>query len=202
MLSHASRRTLKKSLRPAFTLAETMIVVVIAGLMISLAIPRIDTTRYKADAVAQIIRTTLQNASRTAVTRQHDMIVSFDTVGERIRLHWDANNDGLVTAGPPAERVTYRGLDNGILFTDPTVNGVSGAAIHSPITGSAVVMVSGMPTITFHRDGSVSSDAEIYVSIAARGPKMYRALVLTQATGRVDWYRLNTSNNKWVIAGL
>jgi Tfp pilus assembly protein FimT len=194
---------LKKSLRPAFTLAETMIVVVIAGLMISLAIPRIDTTRYKADAVAQIIRTTLQNASRTAVTRQHDMIVSFDTVGERIRQHWDANNDGVVnTAGPNPERVTYRGLDNGILFTDPSVNGVSGSAIHSPITGSAVVVVNGMPTITFHRDGSVSSDAEIYVSIAARGPKMYRALVLTQATGRIDWYRLNTSSNKWVIAGL
>ena len=66
----------------------------------------------------------------------------------------------------------------------------------------AVVVVNGMPTITFHRDGSVSSDAEIYVSIAARGPKMYRALVLTQATGRIDWYRLNTSSNKWVIAGL
>ena len=131
------------------------------------------------------------------------MIVSFDTVGERIRQHWDANNDGLVTTtGPNPERVTYRGLDNGILFTDPSVNGVSGAAIHSPITGSAVVVVNGMPTITFHRDGSVSSDAEIYVSIAARGPKMYRALVLTQATGRIDWYRLNTSSNKWVIAGL
>lgn len=192
-------RTKHRTLRPAFTLAEMMVVVVISGMMIALAIPRIDTTRYKADAVAQIIRTTLQNASRTAVTRQHDMIVSFDTVGERIRQHWDSNNDGQVTLG---ERITYRGLDNGILFTDPAVNGVSGSAIHSPITGSAVVMVSGMPTITFHRDGSVSSDAEIYVSIAARGPKMYRALVLTQATGRVDWYRLNTSSNKWIIAGL
>jgi prepilin-type N-terminal cleavage/methylation domain-containing protein len=196
-------RTSNRNVRPGFTLAELMIVVVISGMMIALAIPRIDTTKYKADAIAQIIRTTLQNASRTAVTRQHDMIVSFDTVGERVRLHWDANNDGLVTTtGSTTERVTYRGLDNGILFTDPSVNGVSGTAIHSPITGSAVVTVGGMPTITFHRDGSVSSDAEIYVSIAARGPKWYRALVLTQATGRVDWYRLNTSTNKWVIAGL
>lgn len=202
MRARSIRRTSSRTVPSAFTLAELMIVVAISGMMIALAIPRIDTTKYKADAVAQIIRTTLQNASRTAVTRQHDMIVSFDTVGERIRLHWDANNDGLVTAGPPAERVTYRGLDNGILFTDPSVNGVSGTAIHSPITGSAVVSVAGMPTITFHRDGSVSSDAEIYVSIAARGPKWYRALVLTQATGRVDWYRLNTSTNKWVIAGL
>ncbi|MEP6494023.1 MAG: prepilin-type N-terminal cleavage/methylation domain-containing protein [bacterium] len=192
-------RTKHRTLRPAFTLAEMMVVVVISGMMIALAIPRIDTTRYKADAVGQIVRTTLQNASRTAVTRQHDMIVSFDTVGERIRTIYDANNNGSATAG---ERVTYRGLDNGILFTDPSVNGVSGTSIHSPISGSSIVVVSGMPTLTFHRDGSVSSDAEIYVSIAARGPKMYRAIVLTQATGRVDWYRLNTSTNKWVIAGL
>jgi len=199
MRARSIRRTHNRTVRSAFTLAELMIVVAISGMMIALAIPRIDTTKYKADAIAQIIRTTLQNASRTAVTRQHDMIVSFDTVGERIRQHWDANNDGLVTTG---ERVIYRGLDNGILFTDPAVNGVSGTAIHSPITGSAVAVVGGMPTITFHRDGSVSSDAEIYVSIAARGPKWYRALVLTQATGRVDWYRLNTSTNKWVIAGL
>lgn len=202
MRARSIRRTPNRNGRSAFTLAELMIVVAISGIMIALAIPRIDTTKYKADAIAQIIRTTLQNASRTAVTRQHDMIVSFDTVSERIRTHWDANNDGLVSAGPPAERVTYRGLDNGILFTDPSVNGVSGTAIHSPITGSAVVTVGGMPTITFHRDGSVSSDAEIYVSIAARGPKWYRALVLTQATGRVDWYRLNASTNKWVLAGL
>jgi hypothetical protein len=59
-----------------------------------------------------------------------------------------------------------------------------------------------MPTVTFHRDGSVSSDAEIYVSIAARGKPIYRAIVLTQATGRADWYRLNTTTNKWMIAGL
>jgi hypothetical protein len=77
-----------------------MIVVAISGMMIALAIPRIDTTKYKADAVAQIIRTTLQNASRTAVTRQHDMIVSFDTVGERVRQHWDSNNDGVVRVSP------------------------------------------------------------------------------------------------------
>ncbi len=100
------------------------------------------------------------------------------------------------------ERVTYRGLDVGILFADPTVNGVSGGAIHAPVSGASVTLLGGYPTVTFHRDGSVSSDAEIYVSIAARGPKLYRAIVLTQATGRVDWYRLNTKTNTWVIAGL
>jgi hypothetical protein len=112
---------------------------------------------------------------------------------------FDANNNGVIDVG---ERVSYRGLDTGILFADPTVNGVSGSAITSPISGASIGIVNGLPSLIFHRDGSVSSDAEVYVSIAARGPKMYRALVLTQATGRVDWYRLNTTNSKWVIAGL
>lgn len=191
--------TCKRTLQPGFTLAETIVVLVIAAMMITLAIPRVDVTRYKADAIAQIVRTQLQNASRNAITRQHDVIVSFDTLGQQMVTTFDANNNGTIDSG---ERVSYRGLDTGILFADPSVNGISGAAINASISGASIAMVSGMPSLTFHRDGSVSSDAEIYVSIAARGPKMYRGLSLTQATGRVDWYRLNTSTNKWVLAGL
>src|SRR5437868_4696142 len=55
--------------RRGFTLAETMIVLVIAGMMIALAIPRVDTTKYRADAIATIVRTTLQMAQRQAITR-------------------------------------------------------------------------------------------------------------------------------------
>ena len=106
-----------------------MVVVVISGLMLTLAIPRIDTTKIKADAIATIVRTTLQYAQRQAITRQHDMVVSFDTTGERIRTFWDADNSGSITG---TEHVTWRGLDVGILFTDPAVNGVSGTAIHAP----------------------------------------------------------------------
>jgi hypothetical protein len=46
----------------------------------------------------------------------------------------------------------------------------------------------------------VSSDAEICVSVAAHGPPWYRAITLTQATGRIEWYRLNTTTNKWILA--
>jgi len=175
-----------------------MIVVVIAGLMVTLALPRIDTTKFRADAIAQIVRTTLQYAQRQAITQQHDMVVSFDTSGERIRTFWDINNNGQLGTG---ERTTWRGLDVGVLFTDPSVNGVSGTAISKPVNGSAISTLGGWPTITFHRDGSVSSDAEIYVSVAAHGPPWYRAITLTQATGRIEWYRLNTTTNKWIMAG-
>ncbi len=183
--------------RSAFTLIETMVVVVIAGIMVVLALPRIDTTKYRADAIAQIVRTTLQYAQRQAITRQHDMVVSFDTSGERIRTFWDANNNGQLGGG---ERTTWRGLDVGVLFTDPSVAGVSGVAIQKPVSGSNITTLGGWPTVVFHRDGSVSTDAEIYVSVAAHGPPWYRAITLTQATGRTEWYRLNTSTNKWILA--
>jgi prepilin-type N-terminal cleavage/methylation domain-containing protein len=199
MRTATARHNCKKTLQPAFTLMEMMVVLVMAGIMIALAIPRIDSTRYKADAIAQIVRTTLQSASRTAITNQHDMIVSFDTLGQKIRTVWDMNNDGLISTG---ERVTWRGLDTGILFADPSVNGISGGVVHSPVNGIGVTYLAGLPTVTFHRDGSVSTDAEIYVSIAARGPPTYRAILLTQATGRVDWYRLNTTTGKWILSGL
>lgn len=196
---HPSARHVPRPRRPrsAFTLAETMVVVVIAGLMVSLAIPRIDTTKFRADAIAQIVRTTLQYAQRQAITRQHDMVVSFDTSGERIRTFWDSNNNGQLGAG---ERTTWRGLDVGVLFTDPSVAGVSGVAISKPVNGSNITTLGGWPTVTFHRDGSVSTDAEIYVSVAAHGPPWYRAITLTQSTGRTDWYRLNTQTNKWILA--
>lgn len=185
-------------MRRGFTLAETMVVLVIATLMVTIAIPRVDTSRYRADAIAHIVRTTLQNASRSSITRQHDMIVAFDTLRDRIRITWDANNDGV--AGP-TERVAYRGLDTGVLFADPTITGLNGSQITAAVVGSAIKVRDSLPSLTFHRDGSVSSDAEIYVSIAARGPKFYRAITLNQATGRVEWYRRNTSNNTWVLAG-
>src|SRR4051812_10930476 len=112
MPAHVNRSRPKT--RRGFTLAELMVVVVITGMMITLAIPRVDTTKWRADAIATIVRTTLQYAQRQAITRQHDMVVSFDTTGDRIRTFWDANNSGTLNS---SERVTWRGLDVGVLFT-------------------------------------------------------------------------------------
>jgi prepilin-type N-terminal cleavage/methylation domain-containing protein len=192
-------RTVSRIRKPrfGFTLAELMVVVVISGLMITLAVPRIDPTKWRADAIATIVRTSLQYAQRQAITRQHDMVVSFDTTGERIRTFWDQNNSGVIES---QERVTWRGLDVGILFTDPSVSGVGGAVITNPVSGSQITSLNGFPTVTFHRDGSVSTDAEIYIKVAAHGPPWYRAIALTQATGRVDWFRLNAQTGKWIQA--
>jgi prepilin-type N-terminal cleavage/methylation domain-containing protein len=188
---------MRRTLRPGFTIVELILVVVIAGVFLRIALPKVDMTRIKADAVAGIVRTTLQYAERQAVTRQHDVVVSFDTTGQRIKTLWDANDNGKADS---SEHVFWRGLDQGVLFTDVSTPGVSGDVIHQPVSGPAVVTVNGLPTITFHRDGSVSSDAEIYIKVAAHGPPWYRAVTVTQATGRISWYRLNAQANVWLQA--
>jgi Tfp pilus assembly protein FimT len=183
--------------RTGFTIVELILVVVIAGVFLRLALPKIDTTQIKADAVAGIVRTTLQYAERQAITRQHDVLVSFDTTGQRIRTLWDANDNAVADSN---EHVFWRGLDQGVLFTDVSTLGVSGDVIHQPVSGATIATIGGLPTITFHRDGSTSTDAEIYIKVAAHGPPWYRAVTVTQATGRISWYRLNAQVSKWIQA--
>ncbi|MEO7456348.1 MAG: hypothetical protein ABIY52_08800, partial [Gemmatimonadaceae bacterium] len=48
----------------------------------------------------------------------------------------------------------------------------------------------GMPSVTFHRDGSTSTDAEIYVQSSYKGRTDYRAITVTRATGRTELFRL------------
>jgi hypothetical protein len=44
--------------------------------------------------------------------------------------------------------------------------------------------------VIFHRNGSSSSDAEIYVASSYRNRVDYRAITLTRATGRSEVFRL------------
>jgi hypothetical protein len=51
------------------------------------------------------------------------------------------------------------------------------------------VTVSALPGLIFRRDGSASSDMELYVTMRPTVPTEYRALVVSPATGRVDIYK-------------
>src|SRR5262245_11275020 len=79
-----------------FTVLELMVVVTIVSVLMAIALPRVDFGRYKADGRVQIVRKALQQAQRSSLVRQHDVIVSFDTAGSRMRVALDANNDGAI----------------------------------------------------------------------------------------------------------
>jgi len=177
--------------RRGVTLLEILVVLVLTGLMFKLAWPKIDVTRYKADAVVTGVRSSMQQAQRASLVAQHDIIVSFDLTGGRVRIAWDADNDHLIGQ---TERVIWNPLLSGNRFAIPAT-GVKGSSVSAAIVGSQVRMMDNMPTVTFHRDGSLSSELEIYMSTTGH-PTLWRAVTVVQATGRTDWFR--QGSGKWV----
>jgi prepilin-type N-terminal cleavage/methylation domain-containing protein len=181
--------------RAGFSLVEVLITLAIIAIVAGFAIPKIDFTKYRSDAAVRVVRSAIQQAQRLAIQRQFDVIVSFDTANHRVKVIEDKNNDGVVASD---ERVTMRPIEEGAVFGVPpsAVTGGSSAAI----AGSGVRTVGGLPSLIFHRDGAASGDLQVYITSKRQLPRDFRGLVITQATGRVDWYRYVGSS--WKSGGI
>src|SRR5437667_241850 len=105
MVRHAASR--------GFTLLEMLLVIVIFGFLVTLVAPRIDLQKFTVDSAMQSAGTTLLVAQRLAVTRQHNIIVAFDTVAEAVRRPVrrrrarSAEPRGDVRRGPLSEHVVF-----------------------------------------------------------------------------------------------
>lgn len=170
-----------------FTLIEMLIVMVILGLVVAFAAPKIDMTRYRIESGMQGIGITMLAVERQAITQQHDVILLFDVPNNTIRIHDDANNNGVIDAG---ERVRGVSLGDGVVF------GRAAAPARpmgpGPVTFTKVI--NGFPALVFHRDGSASEAGGFYltsVRAATSGAHLEdsRAIELERATGRASWYR-------------
>jgi prepilin-type N-terminal cleavage/methylation domain-containing protein len=170
--------------RRGFSVIELLIVCAIVGIFATLAYPRVNFTQFQVDGGARVVRVTLQNAERLAVTRQYDVVVSFDVTRKRLRILEDGNNNDAVDNG---ERVAYTALEDGVHFKIPPA-GLSGP-VTAAITGSNIKTVDGMPTIVFRRDGAASTDLEVYLASSKELPNDWRAIQVVQSTGRTDWFR-------------
>jgi prepilin-type N-terminal cleavage/methylation domain-containing protein len=176
--------------RRGFSAIELLIVCAIVGIFATLAYPRVNFTQFQVDSGARTVRVALQNAERLAVTRQYDVVVSFDVTNKRLRILEDGNNNDVVDNG---ERVTYAALEDGVHFKTPPA-GLSGP-VSSAVNGSNLKTVDGMPTIVFRRDGAASTDLEVYLASSKELANDWRAIQVVQSTGRTDWYRY--LNNLW-----
>lgn len=192
--NHVRARPPAIAVTPGFTLAEMMIVLIIMGILGSMIARGINAGPYRLDAAARVVRSAMQQAQRTAILRQYDVIVSFDSSRKRMRVFEDADNDHALD---PTELVTYRSLETGAGFARPST-GVDGAMAMGFIASSSVV--AGLPSVVFHRDGSTNDAVVIYMSDAAPGAKTFRAVGVTRSTGRVQWYRGDGS--RWKAGGL
>ena len=172
--------------RRGFTLLELLTVMVIVGVVTAFVAPRIDLTSFRVDGATRSIGTSLLAAQRLAVTRQHDVVVTFDTAAGVVRILDDGNDNGIAD---PGEHVT------GIPVGDAVVFGRGGAPARSAST-SAITFTqvrNGLPALTFHRDGSASEDGVVYLTsrrevLAQDHPEDTHAISVTRSTGRAAWF--------------
>ena len=183
-MAHAHRSI--KQLHPGFTMVEIIIVLVMMAVVAGMAIPRLNLSQFRADAAAQQVRSVFQTAQRTSLTRQYDVIVSVDTAQFGLRIAEDVNNDGSIQV---SEWKFWRPTGEGNRFEIPPM-GLNAPTVTSSVFGAQLRIVDGMKSVIFHRDGSTSTDAEIYVQSTYKGRTDYRAISVTRATGRTELYRL------------
>jgi hypothetical protein len=137
----------------------------------------------------------LQVAQRLAVTRQYDVIVSFDTVAQTIRVVEDLNNNGVADSG---ERVTWHPLHEGTRFATPPA-GVYGPVTQS-ISGPGLQTIDGMPSVIFMRSGAATSDVEVYLTAQSAAPDYFRGITVAQPTGRTAFDKY--INGVWLEASI
>ena len=177
---------------PGFTLIELVLVIAVVGILAVLTYPRVDFTQFQMDSGARVMRTTLQNAQRLAITRQFDMVVSFNLAAHRIPVLEDRNNNNAADAD---ERVTWRSFDDSVHFAVPPA-GLDRGVPSSPVAGSGVIELDGMPSVVFRRDGAAGTELDVYLASKRARSKDYRAVHLVRATSGTEWYRYIDSECK------
>ena len=180
-------------MKRGFTMIETIMVLVIIGVVAAIGLPRLDAFKYRSDGTAVMIRSLLMQAQREAVVGQHDLVVSIDTVKHRVVLGFDRDNDGTVEV---SERIRTQALPENSKFASPPQPIGSGLPGHGAIHAEGLRSVSNMPSVIFRRDGSVSSALELYTTSVLKRSKDFRVTTVVQATGRTEFLRYN--GKSWV----
>ncbi len=174
----------RRASRDGFSLIEMVMVLGVIAIITSIAVPRFDYMRFRIDAAARQVRSTMQKAQRMGVQRQYNIVVSFDQVNQSIRVLEDVNNNGVVDVN---ENRYWYPLPEGAMFEPPPA--VISLAGSTAIIGPDLTTSDGMVSVIFRRDGSASSDLEVYVGTQSLLARNFRGVQVTKATGRSDWYR-------------
>ncbi|MFW6202422.1 MAG: GspH/FimT family pseudopilin [Gemmatimonadota bacterium] len=182
--------------RAGLTLYELLFVLVLIGLVAGLAAPYVDPADRAVRNAAETVESTLLMARRLAMERQHDVVVAFDLQNAAIRIHEDADDDGELE---PNERVRWIEVADDIAFA-------RGAAPAHPRVGPAPssfsTLQTGLPALTFRRDGRVVERGGLYLTTlrAAREADDEtglatdtRVLLIEPPTGTPSWFRYHAS---------
>jgi len=166
-------------------------VVTIVGIVAAFALPKVRFDNSRVDSAARTLGIALMVAQRDAASRQHNVLLVFDTAAASITAVWDANNNGRKDAG---EHTRPFPLPATVLLGRPSSVSALGSA--SASVPSMAQTDQGMPMLILNRNGSVDRAVTLYLttkaSMAGRPPEA-RAVVIARATARPEWYAWNGS---------
>ena len=168
-------------------------VVAIFSVLAALVLPKVRVDNAHVDTAARLIGMSLMSAQRDAVSRQHNVLVVFDTAAHLVKTVWDVNNNGNVDSG---EKTRLFMIPDRVVLGRPAGVSALGSA-----SSSVPVMKSNArgPYLIVQRNGAVDRSVTLYVSTARamKGgkDKDSRAVIFARATGRPDWYAWTGS--KW-----
>jgi len=162
-----------------FTLVELIYVVILLGILAGFAAPFIDVARFRMNSAVVEVATELMSAHRYAILRGHDVVVAFDEDNKWLRIHLDANNDGMIQ---DTENTQVSQLGEGVTFgraDGPTLSPSTQTVTFTQTQG-------GLKTLTFHRNGSASEMGYIYLTYEKKPrAKSNRAIEVVRSTSKV-----------------
>jgi hypothetical protein len=175
-------------------MVELITVMVFIGIVLTIAIPRINVKGIRMDAASRAINMTLLAAQRAAIQKQHNVVVAFDTVNLAIRVHDDRDNDGVMD---PGELVRLNPLQEGIRFSRGTATPLAMGSKRVTYTKTQA----GLPAVTFSRAGNASEFGGFYIRSFPRGfdpTPDTRAFQIDRATGRSERFTWINATNTWM----
>jgi prepilin-type N-terminal cleavage/methylation domain-containing protein len=177
-----------------FSTIELLLVIVIIGIVAAFTLPRMRFDNARVDTAARTIDLVLMAAQRDAVSRQHNVLVVFDTASRMMRTVWDANENRIAD---DTERERFAPLPDQIVFTRPP--GVTALAGDSTSALAGVPHARG-PVLLLQRSGSTDRAATFYITTIrslrpAETVREVRAVQVSRATGRSAWFAW--SGSRW-----
>lgn len=182
------------SRRSGFSMVELLATLMIMAIIGGMAIPRMDLSHSRSDAALRQLTMLCIQAQRTALMKQHNVILSVDEETARVRLVEDKNNSGTYDTG---DHMVWTALERGVTFAPAPspLEGLSGA-----VRFVRPKVIDSFQSVIFRRNGAASSDGLIVLTAKLSDPGSARAIHISQSTGRADGYKYN--GVFWVRAGI